>query len=320
LNRYIIRRILVIIPVFLGITLVNYVLLDILPGDPVDALIDPKLLDTWTDEMIEAKRASLGLDKPWAVRYAIWLKELVSGNMGYSYYTSQPVLAELGKRLGPTLKLQSVAFASAVILGIGLGVFSALKQYSFFDYLFTVLTYINVSVPSFFYALLVVYLFAVKWRLFPTSGLRTFGQPPSLLDELKHMVLPALCLSLGSWATLMRYCRTSMLEVMHEEYITVARAKGLAQRTVVVRHALRNALTPVITIVGMSVPYIISGSVLVEAVFGWPGMGLLTLTAVYRRDYPVMMGVSVLFSGLVLASNLISDLAYAWADPRVRFD
>lgn len=320
MNRYILRRLLVLIPVFIGITLINFFLANLLPGDVVDAMMDPRLLREWTPEQIQARREALGLNKPWPVRYVIWLKELSRGNMGYSYVTHEPVLKKIGTRAGATLKLTLISFFVAVILGIGLGVFSALKQYSFLDYLFSVLTYINISVPWFFYALVIIYVFAVKLRWFPTSGMRSYGTEYSLFDEVRHMVLPALCMALGSWATVMRYCRTSMLEVLHQEYLVTARAKGLSERILIVRHALRNALLPVITIVGLSIPGLISGSILVESVFAWPGMGQLSVAAVGQRDYPVVMGIAVLFSLTVLFTNLLTDLAYAVADPRIRYD
>lgn len=320
MNRYILRRMLILIPVFLGITLINFIFVNLMPGDAVDAMMDPRLLREWTPEQIQARRDALGLNKPWPVRYVIWLKELAQGNMGYSYITQEPVLAKIAKRAGATLKLTVVSFFFAVALGVGLGLFSALKRYSFFDYLFSLITYVSISIPWFFFALMIIYVFAVKLRWFPTSGMRQYGTESSFLDEVRHMVLPVLCMTMGGWAIVMRYCRTSMLEVLHQEYLVTARAKGLTQRTLIMRHALRNALLPVITVVGLSIPGLISGSILVEAVFGWPGMGQLSVAAIGQRDYPVLMGVCVLLSLTVLLANLVTDLAYAFADPRIRLD
>ncbi|MBI3941843.1 MAG: ABC transporter permease [Chloroflexi bacterium] len=320
MSQYIARRLLLLIPIFIGITLLNFILMNMLPGDAVDALIDPRMADHWTPEQLQAKRASLGLDKPWPVRYVIWLTQMSQGNFGFSYLTQKPVSEELSGRLQESLKLQIISFLTAVIFGIALGIFSALRQYSFLDYLFTIFTYINISIPGFFYALMVVYVFAIQLRWFPSSGATTYGEASSFWGDLRYIVLPAAVLAIGGWAMLMRYCRASMLEVLHQEYLATARAKGLTERAVILRHALRNALMPVITVIGLSIPSLVSGSILVETVFGWPGMGYLGVKSVNGRDYPVLMAVTVIFSLFVLFSNLLTDIAYAVADPRIRYD
>ncbi len=320
MNHFLVRRLLVLIPVFLGITFLNFVLMNLLPGDAVDAMINPRDSQRWTPEQIQARRVSLGLDKPWPVRYVVWLKELGKGNLGYSYFTKKPVTEELIARMGATLKLQIVSFTVAIVFGIALGVYSALRQYSFFDYQFTLFTYMGISIPTFFSALVIIYVFAVNLRWFPTSGLRVYGGESSILDQLWYMALPTFTLAIGSWATIMRFCRTSMLEVLQQDFLRTARAKGLANRSVILRHALRNALLPVITVIGLSIPRLITGSILVETVFDWPGMGQYSVLSIGRRDYPVLMGVTVIFSLAVLLSNLLTDIAYAVADPRIRYD
>jgi peptide/nickel transport system permease protein len=282
-------------------------------------MVDPRDRQVLKPAELQARRESLGLDKSIPERYVIWVAELAHGNLGFSYITKKPVLQELGTRLLATLKLQLIAFLVAVVVGLLLGVYAALHQYSLFDYLATLVSYVFASVPIFFVALLAIYVLAVTFRWFPTSGTRAIGQPSSIADELWHMALPVLVLSLGSWSVLMRYVRTSMLEVMNQEYVNTAKAKGLRWRTVVTRHAFRNALLPVITIMALSIPGLIAGSVLVETVFNWPGMGQATVLAIGRRDYPVIMGVIVFFSVAVLVSNLIADILYSVADPRIRY-
>ena len=318
MREYLVRRLLILIPVFFLITVINFFLMNAMPGDAVDAMIDPRARQTLDKDALEARRRSLGLDKSIPERYLIWIGEMGQGNLGYSFYSRKPVLDEMGSKIVNTLKLQAIAFVVAVVVGLLLGVYAALHQYSVFDYASTLISYLFASIPVFFVALLAVYGLAVTFDLFPTSGMRTLGGDPSLADELHHLALPVIVLSLGSWSVLMRYTRTSVLEVLSADYVNTAKAKGLVWRTVVARHALRNALLPLITIIALSVPGIIGGSVLVETVFDWPGMGQASVLAIGRRDYPLMMGVMVVFSIAVLLSNLIADLAYAFADPRIR--
>ena len=318
MREYLFRRLAILVPVFFLITVINFFLMNLMPGDAVDAMIDPRARQTLDKEELEARRRSLGLDKSVPERYVIWIAEIAHGNLGFSFYSRKPVLAELGNKIVNTFKLQIFAFVVAIVLGLLLGVYAALHQYSVFDYLSTLISYVFASIPVFFVALLAIYGFAVTLDLFPTSGTRTLGGESSLLDELHHLALPVLVLSLGSWAQLMRYTRTSVLEVLSQDYVNTAKAKGLKWPTVVRRHALRNALLPLITIIALSIPAVIAGSVLVETVFDWPGMGQASVLAIGRRDYPLMMGVMVVFSVAVLLSNLVADLAYAVADPRIR--
>jgi peptide/nickel transport system permease protein len=319
MREYIVRRLFILIPVFFGITLINFVLVNLMPGDAVDAMVDPRDRQVMRPAELQARRESLGLNKSMPERYVIWLGQMASGNLGYSYVTQKPVVGEVTTRLLATLKLQIVAFVVAIVVGLLLGVYAALHQYSVFDYAATFISYILTSVPVFFVALLAIYGLAVTLKWFPTSGVRAIGSQASLADELWHMTLPVIVLSLGSWSVLMRYTRTSVLEVLNQDYVGAAKAKGLEWRTVVRRHALRNALLPLITIIALSIPSLIAGSVLVETVFNWPGMGQATVLAIGRRDYPVIMGVIVFFSIAVLLSNLIADIAYAVADPRIRY-
>lgn len=318
MREYLLRRLAILVPVFFLISFINFGLMNLMPGDAVDAMIDPRQRQTLDKDELDARRRSLGLDKSAPERYVIWIAEMAQGNLGYSFYSRKPVLEELGNKVINTFKLQIVAFVVAIVVGLLLGVYAALHQYSLFDYVSTLVSYIFASVPVFFVALLAIYGFAVTLNWFPTSGTRTLGGEASLLDELHHLALPVIVLSLGSWSELMRYTRTSVLEVLSQDYVNTAKAKGLAWPTVVGRHALRNALLPLITIIALNVPVVIAGSVLVETVFDWPGMGQASVLAIGRRDYPLMMGVMVVFSIAVLVSNLLADIAYAVADPRIR--
>ena len=319
MGQYLVQRLLLIPVLLLGITALDFLFINVAPGDPVTAMIDPNEMIKMNREDIERRREALGLNKPIAVRYLIWLKELASGNLGYSLLKMQPVAKMMATGIQNTVALIALAMVIGTVTGILFGIISALKPYSLIDYVLTALSFAGVAMPSFFFALILIMVGAVQLDLFPTSGIVTPGVPPSLADRLWHMVLPLTVLSVGGAAGTLRYTRTSMLEVLHEEYITTARAKGLRERVVNVRHALRNALLPLITILGLRIPGLFGGSVIVETMFSIPGIGSTMVEATRIRDYPVMMG-GILMSGLlVLSSNLITDIAYAMADPRIRY-
>jgi peptide/nickel transport system permease protein len=318
LGRYILRRLIISIPVLLGITIITFFAYNLAPGDPIDAMIDPTVVMDPSD--LTRLRESLGLDQPIIVRYGIWLREALQGNLGYSYRSGEPVLERIGRRLPATLQLTVTSLIIAIGLGIPLGIFSALKQYSRFDYILTVFAFGGISIPSFFLALGAIYIFALKLKLFPSHGM---GDPDAsffMASRLQHLVLPALVLGLDRVAGFLRYTRSSMLEVLGQDYMVTAKAKGLAGNIIVIRHGLRNALISIITIIGLSLPAVFGGSVIVEAIFAWPGMGQMAITAVTQRDYPVLMGVALVSSVIVLASNLLADIAYAFADPRIRYN
>lgn len=316
--QYLINRILIAIPVLLGVTLLSYILVEMAPGDPVTALISPTARIELGEEWVQARREQLGLDKPVLVRYTIWLGELARGNLGYSLISGQPVSDQILSRLGPTVLLMGTALLIGTLIGIPLGIISAVRQYSVLDYITTIGGFTMISTPSFFLSLGLVYLFAVKWGIFPSAGMRTLGQPESLSDLLRHMVLPVTVLAVAQVPLVMRYARSTMLEVLRQDYLTTARSKGLRERTVLFAHAFRNALIPLITVVGLSLPELLSGSIIVETIFQWPGMGLLAIRAVTARDYPVILGVILVTATMVLLTNLIADMLYAVADPRIR--
>lgn len=315
MHRYILQRMLTAIPILFGITFITFLIINAAPGDPVDLMINPET--GVSPEALQARREVLGLNKPLLVRYLLWLRELFQGNLGYSLVNRQPVLDRIAYRLFPTVQLMGTALLLGVLMGIPLGILSAIRQYSLLDHLTTVLAFLGVSSPSFFLGLGSIYLLSLKLDLFPTAGMQTLGASFSPIDRLHHLALPALVLSVSTTASLMRYTRSSMLEVIAQDYITTARGKGLTERRVVLRHALRNALLPVITILGLSLPSVFGGAVITEQIFQWPGIGMLTIQAVTARDYPVLMGLNFFTAIMVFVGNVLADIFYSFADPRI---
>jgi peptide/nickel transport system permease protein len=319
-QQYIIRRLVVALPVLFGITVINFLIINLAPGDPLSKLASPEL--GLSRQQLEAIKIDFGLDKPLPVRYVYWLGQAVRGNLGYRMVLSdpRPVGVVLMDRIPRTVELMFGAIVLAHGLGIMLGVFSALRHYSLFDYVVTVFTFLGVATPSFFFGLGVIVIFAAKLGWFPTSGVITPNVPPSLLDFLRHLFLPAMTLAVSTMAESMRQARTSMLEVINQDYVRTAQAKGLAPRIVVWRHAFRNALLPLITVTGLSIPALVGGAAIVETIFSWPGMGALAIDAVSARDYNTLMGSLLVGTIMVLVANLVTDVAYAYADPRIRYD
>jgi len=316
MTRYILRRLVVSVPMLLAISVIAFTFINLAPGSPIDAMINPSV--GLTAEQEQHLREALGLNQPLPVRYVIWLGQAVQGNLGYSYNTHQPVLTRIGQRIGPTLELMGAALLVSTVVGTLLGIVAAVKVYSAWDYLLGGVSLLGFSVPSFFVALIVLDVFAGQLQILPAFGMSSGPGVISLQDNLYHLILPAAVLSLELMATLTRYTRSAMLEVIQADYVTTARAKGLAKLTVISRHAFRNALLPLITIVSLRLPVLVGGAIVVEAVFQWPGMGQLSVEAIQQRDYPVLMGLTIMISIIVLLANLIADVLYAYADPRIR--
>jgi peptide/nickel transport system permease protein len=319
MGRYLLQRLLISIPVLLGITIGTYAIISLSPGDPIEALISPEASGLLGPEWVEQQREELGLNRPIPVRYGIWLKEVVQGNLGYSFVDRRAISDKMGERIWPTLKLMLMAQSIALIIALPVGILAAIRQYSLLDYLSTISGLIAISVPSFFASLAAIYLFGLRLGWVPTAGMTTVGQPASWLDSLHHLVLPAVVLGLAQAASLIRYTRSSMLEVMRQEYVTVARAKGLDERRVVMRHSLRNALLPLVTVVALGFPALLGGTVIVEQIFAWPGMGSLAIAAVRSRDYPVIMAINLVSAVMILASSILADIIYAIVDPRIKY-
>ena len=314
--RYILKRLLYAIPVFLGITFLIYTLINLAPGGPLSVLAasgEMSLSD------LEALKISMGLDKPIVIRYFIWLGDLLHGDFGISYRTSQEVSLMISQRIMPSLMLTGTGILAAMLVGVPLGIISAYKPNSVWDHISTFISFIGASVPNFFLSLLLIYVLAVKLKWFPTSGMQSSGMSGNLLDLLHHLALPAFVCGIQPIGNYIKQTRSSVLEVLNEEYIKTARSKGLTNVVIVLKHAFRNALIPIVTTISLSIPFLIGGAVVTEQIFAWPGIGSLMITAITSRDYPVIMGVAVLICGVVLVANLILDLIYAALDPRIKF-
>lgn len=320
MTKFIIQRILVSIPVFIGITLFVYALYSLAPGDPIINLIGGDQYQRMTPEQIEKVRVQYGFDKPWTYRYVKWLGRFVQGDLGYPLKGTKPVTQQIADRIPATLLLMGTALLLALTIGVPIGIIMALKQYSGLDMVLTVVVFAFLSLPSFFVGLGAIYIFALKLDILPTYGMMTIGVPFSLIDRIKHIIMPASILGLASAGVYARYTRASMLDVMRSDYVTVARAKGLKERTVTVRHIFRNALVPLVTVIAGDLPALLGGAIITEQIFQWPGLGLLTIKRTSERDYPVLMGVTVLTGLMILFSNLLADILYAAIDPRIRYD
>jgi peptide/nickel transport system permease protein len=318
-GAYFFRRILIAIPVLLGISIAGFFVLAAAPGDPLLAHIDPEALARMTADQLAQMRHEAGLDQPIPVRYLVWLGGVIHGDFGYSIVSGRSIIDEVVPRLGPSLMLMVAAALIAVLIGVPAGVISAVNQYGRLDYILSGLTILVISTPTFVLGLVFLFVFGVSLRILPVGDLFTFGKESDLMDRLAHLAMPAVILGLANAAQLVRYTRASMLEVMGSEYITTARSKGLASRVVLVRHGLRNALIPIITLIAILLPELVAGAVVTETVFNWPGLGQLSVKAANDRDPALMMGVVLLVGIAVLVASIIADLAYSIADPRIRF-
>ena len=314
MTRYIIRRILVMVPLLLGLSLFVFVLIRLAPGDPTLFYLPPEEV---ADPAIRLRvMARLGLDQPLHIQYVRWLGSALQGDFGFAYGYGEPVLKLIGSHVPATAQLQLAALLLALIVAIPIGIISATRQYSLLDNAVTVFAFFGLSMPNFWFALMMMFFFAVKLDWLPAVGA---GVDKPFVERLKYFVMPTVVLAFNYMAVYVRFMRSSMLEVVRQDYITTARAKGLKDATILFRHALKNAILPVITIVGMSVPRLLGGSIIIESVFAWPGIGRLGYDAVLRRDYPTIMGLTVLTAAFVMVVNLVVDILYSFADPRIVF-
>jgi peptide/nickel transport system permease protein len=318
MGTYLLRRLLIGIPMLLGITVIVFLIASQMPGDAVLAMISTETPQS--DELIKLRRGQLGLDLPLHEQYGRWLWQLLQGNLGYSFQSGEPVATVIATRLPATLQLMGTALLVSIVVGVVLGVVAALKQYSWTDYSLTFAGFAGISIPDFFVGMVLAYVFAVQLQWLPTSGIGTAGEAYSLSDHLRHLAMPALALAMARTAAFMRYTRNSVLEVMNNDYVRTAHAKGLRATLIVMRHILRNALIPVVTVIGLSLPTLFGGSVIIETIFQWAGIGLMFITAVTARDSPVIMGYVLLSATVVLLANLLVDVVYAWLDPRIRYE
>ena len=313
---YVVRRLLLSIPVMLGITILIFVIAHSLPGGPLAMYLDTP---TMTHAEIQHLTVQLGLNRPLYDQYVSWLGKALQGDFGHSFVDGQPVLHVIGERLGATVELMLTAVIVSYGLAFVVGIASAVKQYSTFDYVMTVLSYAGMAMPVFWLGIILMLVFAVDLHWLPTFGMVTPGVPYSILDNLRHLILPATTLVVYTLAQESRYVRSSMLEVLQQDFIRTARAKGLPERAVLYRHALRNALLPVITVMMLDFAFLVSGALITETVFAWPGMGRLFFTSLQQGDYPVVVGIAVLISVMVVLVNILTDVIYAVVDPRIQY-
>ena len=312
--KYIIKRILIALPVLIGITIIDYAIMS-LAGSPLEMLAGPRV----SEEAIANKEILLGLDKPVIVQYVIWIKQLLQGNLGTSIKSYQSVASMIGSHIGPTLLLMGTSLIAGLAIAVPAGIFSAIHQYKKRDYAVVTLSFVGISIPGFFLALLLIYVFTVRLGWLPSSGMTTLGTDGGFLDVAKHMVMPVTVLAVSVAGANIRYVRSSMLEILQSDYLRTATAKGIGRRRVINKHALRNALIPIITVIGMQIPTLFGGSIIVEKIFSWPGLGLMTMNSILNRDYPVIMGVCLLSAIVVLVGNLITDILYALVDPTISY-
>lgn len=322
--NYTLRRLAYILPTLLGITIVTFCVVSLAPGDPVEVInrgqMDSRITPAAYDAMLEL----YGLDDPLYVRYLTWLKRLATLQFGDSFIDHRPVIEKIGERLPATLMLNLASLITAVLIAVPLGLYAAVRQHSMFDKVGGTALYMLYSLPDFWVALLLIMLFGVKLKILPFHGMESMGSGDlgffgHIWDRFLHMILPTICLAYGSLAFLSRFVRGSTLEVIRQDYIRTARAKGLRENTIIYKHVFKNTLIPVVTLMGLLLPTLISGSIILESIFAWPGIGDLFFDSVRARDYPVVMGLSFITAVLVLVSTLLADLLYAWADPRVTY-
>ncbi|HZS76802.1 MAG TPA: ABC transporter permease [Ktedonobacteraceae bacterium] len=314
MTRYILQRLFFIIPVALIVCFLTFMVIHLVPGDPARVLLGPEA----TPDTVAALRQQLGLDKPLLVQFGLWFWQLLHGNLGQSIQLQQPVLDSIIQRLPITAELGISSLLLSLVLAFPLGIYSATHRNSWLDWVVNVLTLISTAIPSFVLGLLLILIFAVNIRFFPPGGYVSFSDDP--LGNMRDLILPMITLSLGTVAVNMRQIRANMIEVLSQDYIRTARSKGLPERRVQYIHALRNAVIPVITIVGLQVGAIIGGTFVVETIFLWPGIGQLAVTSILAKDYPMVQGVVLLSAFLYMLANLLVDVCYAVLDPRIRFE
>lgn len=317
---YIIKRIIQSLIILIGVTIIIFTLIHMAPGDPLLQSLDPSVSAEVREEMLR----DIGYYDPIHVQYFKWLGRAVQGDLGYSIKFKKPVSDVIGEYLPNTFILGLISMILSIVIAIPAGIISATKKNTITDYIVTVISFIGLSIPAFFFGLLMIKWLAYDLDIFPISGMITVGENltgfSKWMDIGKHAVLPAMVLALLQTATLMRYTRSSMIEVIDQEYIRTARAKGVSEFLVINKHAFRNALISIITIITMQIPFLFSGAVLTETIFVWPGIGRINYNAIVGRDYPLIMGIMLLLAVIILLSNLLADILYAAADPRIRYD
>ena len=319
---YLGKRLLQAVPILIGASTIIFFLMHAAPGDPTSIYLGNPNIDA---RVIEQMRENLGLDQPVHIQYVKWISSFLKGEFGYSFSQKRPIADILKDTIPNTLILSGVALAIIFVLGVVIGTVQAVRQYSWGDNLATALAFFFYSMPSFWFGLMLILLFAYKLQWLPASQMTSVNYEfmsgsAQLTDRLKHLLMPALALGVGGAASVARYMRSGMLEQVHQDYVRTARAKGLSEGKVIFKHAMRNALIPVITLLGLFLPFLMAGSVLIETVFAWPGMGRTIVTAIFQRDYPVVLATAFVISVMVILGNLIADVLYSIVDPRIRVE
>ncbi len=323
MGTFLLRRLIQTVLLLLIISAFVFFLINLAPGGPFDALVfgSPRV----SQAHLERLNQLIGLDKPWYIRYFSWLRNVVVGDWGTSWGVAygQPVLTVIAERLPATVLLMGTALLLSLLIALPIGIYSALRQYSWVDYVVTALSFFGIAMPTFWFGIMLIIIFAVVLKdtpfQLPTGGMMTPGMGFDLGDRVRHLILPVAVLSLFNVAQWSRFMRSSMLEILHQDYMRTARAKGLREQVVILKHGLRNALIPIITIIGLEIPALVSGAVVTEFIFSWPGMGQVFFQAVFASDWPVVQGIVVITACVVILSNLLADILYAVADPRIRY-
>ena len=313
MKKVIFKRLINAIPLLFAISIVAFLLIKLAPGDPVQNFVRPDM----NPEDIERIRKSLGLDQPIHVQYLSWLQNILTGNFGYSLINHRPVLDLIIERLPATLGLMGTSLVLSLLIAIPLGLFTAAKKNSVFDKVANFISYIGISIPGFWFALLLIYLFSLKLDLLPSMGMRTIGVD-SVWDIVKHGILPCIVLAFQNISVYMRYIRSSTITQLEEDYVQIQYAFGSTKLKVLFKHVLKNVLLPIITIIGLSIPNLVGGAFITETVFSWPGLGLLGVTSIFSFDYPIIMAITLLSSIMLILGNLLADILYSVVDPRIR--
>ncbi|PWH19986.1 MAG: glutathione ABC transporter permease GsiC [Ardenticatenia bacterium] len=314
MTRYVVQRVLSLIPVLIGVTLLVFLIMQLAPGDPVKIMLGPRA----SEEAVNQLRRDMGLDQPMHIQYLRWLGGVLRGDWGRSIQLKREVLPYLAGRFQNSAYLMVLALSAACLVGVPAGIVSAIRQYSLGDRVAMVLVLVGFSTPVFWLGIILQIVFGLMLGILPVSGIQSPGQTGTL-DLILHLILPSATLATGPMAIIARMTRSSMLEVIRQDYIRTARAKGLRERLVISRHGVRNALIPVVTVIGLQAGYLLGGDILVEMVFSYPGIGLAMVTGILARDFPIVQGAILMVASSYVLVNLITDLAYAYIDPRIHY-
>lgn len=321
MTGFILKRTLQAIPILLGASTLIFILMHAAPGDPTSMYLRPDI----DPAVVEQMRKNLGLDQPVHVQYVRWLSSFAQGDFGYSFSQKRPILDIIKDTLPNTLLLSGIALVIIFAIGVVIGTIQAVRQYSWVDNVATVIAFFFYSMPSFWFGLMLILLLAYKFQWLPASQMTSVNYEflaggEQWVDRLKHLIMPGIALGIGGAASVARYMRSGMLEQIRQDYVRTARAKGLSERVVIFKHAMRNALIPIITLLGLYLPFLVGGAVLIETIFAWPGIGRLIVTAIFQRDYPVVLATAFVSSIMVVLGSLLADILYSVVDPRVRVE